>query len=439
MAKLLQARDHDLRATGCELRRLTAELETRVQHEVAARAAAQLRAVRAERLQALGQLAAGIAHDFNNVLQSVAGAAGLVGRRPGDEAAVRRWVHVATEASARGAGITRRLLAFGRRGDLSPQPIDVAAMLAELREMFVHTLGPAIEVELLIPSALPVLLADRGQLEIALVNLAANARDAMPGGGRLTLSATLVPGMDRTRAGSKSVPEEGYIEEPRNQERCTDERYIRISVDDTGSGMDPVTLGRAVEPFFTTKGPGQGTGLGLPMAKGFAEQSGGALEIASRPGEGTTVTLWLPVTPETAPQPPCRMPPEEPAQPQGKPVTVLLVDDEALLRDILSEVLQEAALRVHSAASGAEALAVLDAGEAIDVLVTDLSMPGMDGHALIRAVHERRPGLPSILLTGYAGEAAAPPGGGFVLLRKPISGHDLLARINDLLSARVGT
>ena len=418
MAEALQAREAELRATGTELRRLTDELESRVQAEVVAREAAQLRAAMAERLQALGQLADGIAHDFNNVLQSVAVAGGLIERRPGDIDLVRSWVRVATEASARGAAIARRLLAFGRRGDLSPEPIDAAGLLDEMREMFEHTLGPEIEVVLRVPAGLPKLLADRGQLETVLVNLAANARDAMPGGGRLMLSAVA----DCLKAGSPGAgPQVAGA-------------YVRITVADTGIGMDPVTLVRATEPFFTTKGPGHGTGLGLSLARGFAEQSGGALDLSSRQGEGTTVTLWLPQACPQVAEPPA--PAAPPDAPRGR-LRVLLVDDEPLLREVLSEYLDELGLAVRTVDGGDAALALLDAGEAVDVLVTDLSMPGMDGLALIRAAQERRPALPAILLTGYAGESVLPAAEpGYSLMRKPVSGADLVDRIIALTGTR---
>ena len=419
MAEALQTRERDLRTTGTELRCLTVELESRVQAEVAAREVAQLRAAAAERLQALAQLAAGIAHDFNNVLQSVVAAAGLIERPPDDPALVQRWVHVATEASARGAAISRRLLAFGRRGDLTPEAIDGAMMLAELRDVFEHTLGPEIAVLLRVPGGLPKLLADREQLETVLATLAANARDAMPGGGVLTLSAVPATGADRPDG---DLPPAGA--------------FVRISVADTGIGMDAVTLARATEPFFTTKGPGHGTGLGLPMARGFAEQSGGALDLSSRLGEGTTVTLWLPqASPGATGQTSAvAAPPDVP----GGRLRVLLVDDEPLLREVLSEFLEEWSMGVRAATGGAEALALLDADEKVDVLVTDLSMPGMDGLALIRAARQRRPGLPAILLTGYAGEAMLPDQAeaGFSLMRKPVSGADLVDRIAALAGAR---
>jgi len=417
MAEALATRENALRTSERALRRLSVELEGRVQQEVAAREAAQARAAQAERLQALGQLAAGIAHDFNNVLQAIAGGIGLIERHAGDAELVHRLMRRANEAISRGASITRRLLAFGRRGDLNSEPIDAAALLEGMREVFVHTLGPAVAVELCISPDLPPLLADRGQLETALVNLATNARDAMQTGGRLTLSAAVetVDGASHPAG----LPAGGYV---------------RIAVGDTGAGMDAATLTRAIEPFFTTKPPGQGTGLGLSMVRGFVEQSGGTLDLASRPGEGTTVTLWLPQADAGA-----RLAAIPPAGglPQGMPARVLLVDDEALLREMLTELLVEAGFAVRAAAGADEALAMLAAGEPVDVLLTDLSMPGMDGLALIRAARQCRPGLPAILLTGYAGQidgTASEPN--LMLLRKPVRGGVLVQRIIGLMAGQ---
>ena len=414
-----------------------ADLEARVSEEVHAREAAQARAAHAERLNALGQLAGGIAHDFNNVLQAVEGAAVLIERRSGNDADVRRLARVAIDAAARGASITRRLLAFGRRGDLRAETLDVVDLLSGLREIFAHTLGAAIEVHVRLGANLPPLLADKGQLETVLVNLATNARDAMPHGGRLTLSADEV-----------TVPS-GHSAHP---SELAAGQYVRLAVTDTGVGIDADTLAHVCEPFFTTKAIGIGTGLGLPMAKGFAEQSGGALDVASGPGRGTTVTVWLPAAavglnsgvaaPRAAPMP--RGAGGAAASITGESETyfrVLLVDDEDLVREMLVEHLEDAGFSVVSVASGAEALAVLASAEVVDALVTDLAMPGIDGLAVIRAAQERRPGLPTVLLTGYAGDGAALAVGGaisgaFSLLRKPVRVHDLADRIQSLIAAR---
>jgi len=423
-----------------ELRRLTAELEARVHEAVAAREAAQTRAAHAERMQALGQLAGGIAHDFNNVLQGVEGAAALIERRAGDEAGVRRLARLAMDAVERGASVTRRLLAFGRRSDLRAEAIDVAELLGGLDEILVHTLGATIDVQVRVAAGVPPLLADKGQLETALVNLATNARDAMPEGGRLTLSAEpeIIPAHGPAhRAGlAMGLPVELPMELPPG-------RYVRLGVADTGMGMDAVTLARAGEPFFTTKNLGAGTGLGLPMAKGFAEQSGGALRVESGLGRGTTITLWLPAFDSRAAGPAANGGPDAAIAPSKSTtqVRVLLVDDEAVVRAVLAEQLADEGYDVLAAASGTEALALLAAGEAVDALVTDLTMPGADGLAVIRAAQERDPGLPAVLLTGYAGDGAALAVGGavsgsFSLLRKPVTGVQLIDRVRALLAAR---
>jgi len=418
------------RETEAALRRLGSELEARVRDEVAAREAAQARAAHAERMHALGQLAGGIAHDFNNVLQGVAGAASLIERRPADQAAVRRLARLTLEAAERGASITRRLLAFGRRGDLRAEAVDVPPLLDGLRDILAHTLGAALDIRVSHPPDLPAIVVDKGQLETVLVNLATNARDAMPAGGRLTFSA-----------GAETVPPCG----PAHPSGLAPGHYVRLAVTDTGAGMDAATLARAGEPFFTTKDVGSGTGLGLPMARGFAEQSGGALLVESSPGQGASITLWLPARSDGGPAHATPASGTAAAVPEagasGGAPCVLVVDDEDLVREIIAEHLEDAGYRVLAASGGAAALALLASGEAVDALVTDLSMPGMDGLALIRAAQARCPGLPAVLLTGYAGAGAALAVGGaisgaFSLLRKPVGSAQLADRVAALLASR---
>jgi PAS domain S-box-containing protein len=409
------------RRAEIELRRLAMHLEARVHEEVAARQAAQARAAHAERMQTLGQLAGGIAHDFNNVLQALEGAATLIERKAADPASVRRLALLAQEAVGRGASITRRLLAFGRRADLRAEALDVAELLDGLREILAHTLGAAIDVCVSLADDLPPVFADKAQLETALVNLATNARDAMPTGGRLTFAADHETVVHADKAG------------------LAPGRYIRFTVTDTGHGMDAATLARVGEPFFTTKEVGAGTGLGLPMARGFAEQSGGALSIDSSPGTGTTVTLWLPQAAAHAGGGIRRS--QRSATGTTTSIRVLLVDDEELVRDTLAEHLLSSGCGVVAARSGSEALALLESGEQVDVLVTDLSMPEIDGVAVIQAVRQILPGLPVVLLTGYAGDGTAlamsgPLSGAFSLLRKPVRPEQLLDRINVLLAAQ---
>ena len=427
----------EIKGTEAALRHLTAHLETRVQEEVAARESAQARAARAERVQALGLLAGGIAHDFNNVLQTVAGAGAMIREHPDDTASVRRFAARLLEASERGASITRRLLTFGRRADLHAAPLDAASLLHGLREILAHTLGAGIAVAVSPEAGLPPLLADKAQLETALINLATNARDAMPEGGRLTFSAA-----------AETVPADGSPPKVGLQAGTGLQagRYVRLTVTDTGVGMAAATLARAGEPFFTTKPPGTGTGLGLAMVRGFTEQSGGAMSLESTPGKGTIVTLWLPEAVAGAPSAAAALPfPAAPAESgtdaASLPVRVMLVDDEEMVLEVMAAFLEDSGFRVLVAANGAEALALLAAEEAVDVLITDLSMPGMDGIAVIRAAQARHPGLPAVLLTGYAGDDAALAnrdiaGGAYSLLRKPVGGAELVGCLRALARER---
>jgi signal transduction histidine kinase len=335
-------------ATEAAHRRLSTGPEQRVIEEAACETA-QSRTAQAERLQALGELAGGIAHDFNNVLQAVSGAVSLIERRASGDPAIRRLAKLAHEAAERGASITRRLLAFGRGGALQIETLDVADLLRGLHEVLSCTLGAGIAVQLRLGSHLRPITADRRQLETVLVNLAINARDAMPGGGRLILSADVEPMPD-----AASAHPVGLGAGP----------LVRLTVTDTGSGMDADVLARAREPFFTTKKVGVGTGLGLSMAQDFAEQSGGAMGIESSPGEGTTVTLWLPsgeanaITPAPSLLPVCAVPVAAP----GSRGRILLVDDDSAIRENLTEYLEQAGYRVAAAANGTEALALLDTG-----------------------------------------------------------------------------
>jgi PAS domain S-box-containing protein len=409
-----------LRQAQTELQQLNRELEHRVDREVASREAAQTRAAQAERMQALGQLAGGIAHDFNNILQVVAGSAALIERRPGDATAIHRLVRRIVDSANRGATITRRMLIFARRGKLEAEPIDPANLLEGLREICTYTLGPGIEIRVEHTPNLPRLFADKGQLETALVNMATNARDAMTNGGILTLSAKSDVVVSADDHGIALAPG----------------AYIKIAVSDTGVGMDRTTLARVAEPFFTTKGVGKGTGLGLSMVKGFTEQSGGGFSVVSEPGAGTVVSIWLPQA-HTVPD---ACDPEANAdQPRcdtgGR---VLVVDDDPLVCETLVAQLEAHGHSVLSAHGGEDALSLLATNAPIDILVTDLAMPGMNGLTLIQKAQQVRARLPAILLTGYAEDAAALAVGGAVtgsysLIRKPVSGAQLADRVAAML------
>ena len=400
------------------------ELEAVITERTRDLQATQERLAQSQRMEALGHLAGGIAHDFNNVLQVIEGSSALIERRPTDADDVRRLARMVLNAAERGTAITRRLLYFSRRGDLRAEPVDPLAMHTNIREILSHTLGDGIEVRLDVPAGLRPMMADKGQLETVLINLATNARDAMAGMGVLTLAAAsevLRPGqVARYPAGLRPGA------------------YTSLSVSDTGVGMDAATVDRASDPFFTTKPVGHGTGLGLAMARGFAEQSGGALHIASVLGWGTTVTLWFPVAEANAVtvDAAADVAPDTPSAKPGH--HLLLVDDDRSVREVMAEQMQAAGFAVTAVASAAAALALLDDGHRVDALVSDLSMPEMDGMALIEEAQRRRPALPAILLTGFATNAAEIAVGGalsgtFSLLHKPVSGKQLQERLSVLL------
>jgi PAS domain S-box-containing protein len=400
-----------------ELGRLVSERTRELQ-------AAQERLAHAQRMEALGQLAGGIAHDFNNILQAVQGGTALIERRPADAEAVVRLARVVLDAAERGAAITRRLLYFSRRGDLRAEPVDPVALQTGVREILRHTMGGGIEVGLNLEPDLPPLLADKGQLETVLINLAANGRDGMAGMGLLTLTAA-----------RETLRSDQAIGHPA---QLNPGSYVRLSVSDTGSGMDAATLARATDPFFTTKPVGQGTGLGLAMARGFAEQSGGGLHIASVPGLGTAVTMWFPVAKGAAHAALSDAEPAAGALVRRANARLLLIDDDAIVREVMAEQMEAAGFVVMPAGSADAALALIDSGETVDLIVSDLSMPDMNGLELIREAQRRRPGLPAVLLTGFASNGAeiavdGAGSGAFSLLRKPITGRHLVERITALL------
>jgi PAS domain S-box-containing protein len=411
----------ELKETERALRILTGELEARVELEVAAKDVVRTKLAAGQRTEALGQLAGGVAHDLNNVLQAVSSAAQLLRQHTQDATHARRMVDVIDAAAERGAAVTRRMLAFARRGELRTEAVDVAELLTGLTEMLSHTLGDAISVEVDVSPTLPPALADRGQFETVLINFVTNARDAMQEGeGRVVLSARAAEVTSRDTESHCLLPG----------------RYIKVTVADNGSGMAPAVLQRATEPFFTTKPVGQGTGLGLSMAKGFAEQSGGCLTLQSELGRGTTVEMWLP---QALAMVVCL--PEEVAElvvADQKRARILLVDDDKFVRQLLAEELRAIGHVVEQASNGKAAPDRLLAKDDIDVLITDLSMPGIDGLQLIRQAQQHAPDLPAILITGYADDGASlaltgAMSGSFSLLQKPIRVAHLEERIASAL------
>ena len=339
--------------------------------------------VQAQKMETIGQVAGGIAHDFNNLLAAQTASLRLLEKRLPPEPQSRRLIDTALQAAERGAALTQRLLAFARRQELKPEAVDVAQLVSDMLDLLRRSIGPTVQIETAFPSRPPLARVDRNQLELAIFNLAVNARDAMPHGGALTLEVT---GKE-----VKKSPEGIDLEAG---------DYVRIAVRDSGMGMDDATFKRATEPFFTTKGIGKGTGLGLSMVQGLTAQSGGAMAIASKPGEGTTVTMWLPVAEASAPAQ---------AKPQPKqvavqctPARVLVVDDDPLVAMGTVDMLQDLGHSTVEALSGRQALSLLDNDPNIDVVITDQVMPGMTGLELAERIRETWPDLPIILATGYA-------------------------------------
>jgi PAS domain S-box-containing protein len=352
--------------------------------DVSALKAAQALLHEAQKMDTLGQLTGGVAHDFNNLLMAVLGNLAIARKRAEQKAPeLLRQLDAATQAAERGATLTQRLLAFARRQDLKPAAVDLRGLLLGIEALLRRSAGPLVELKLDADEGLPPAHVDPHALELALVNLAVNARDAMPEGGRLhvRLAATEAGLPGRLAAG----------------------RWLTIAVADNGMGMDAATLSRAVEPFFTTKGPGQGTGLGLSMVHGLAAQSGGALVLESAPGKGTTATLWLPVS---ALRPAAEAAAE--AAPSPGRGAVLVVDDEVLVLESTAAMLEELGYEPVQAESGEAALALLGARRDLVAVLTDHAMPGMTGAALAARIRRDRPELPVILATGYAGTLADP-------------------------------
>jgi PAS domain S-box-containing protein len=390
--------------------------------DITARNRAEMALRQAQKLEALGNLTSGVAHDFNNLLMIILGSLQLLERRlPADDARTARLVDAALQGARRGAALTSRLLAFARQQELIPVAVDPRALFASVRQMLNHLLGPDISVEEDLPDALWTLRADPNQLELALLNLAANARDAMPSGGRLRLAAR---NATVAASGSGFIVTHAQVEAPAGE-------HVVLTVSDTGTGMDEAALARAADPFFTTKGPGKGTGLGLSMVHGFAVQSGGALRLSSQRGVGTTVELWLPRTTDPVGSGPAEtvFPREAPSASGQAGLRILFVDDDPLVVSGTIGMLEELGHEtVHAVSTGEEALALLRGDRPFDLLLTDHVMPGMSGVALAGAARALRPGLPVVIASGFT-ELEALTGAPWPRLRKPYSLNDLAAAL----------
>ncbi|MBW8783733.1 MAG: response regulator [Novosphingobium sp.] len=372
------------RAVEEELRELTTSLEQRVEKATAEREAALVQLHEAHKLEMLGQLTGGVAHDFNNLLTPIAGTLDLLNRRLGaNDARSARLIANALESAERAKTLVQRLLGFARRQVLQTRPVDVGALLEGLRDLIASSVGSTIALNIAPAPNLPAGLVDPNQLELALLNLCVNARDAMPKGGTLTITA------DAVELHDGEVPGVGPG------------AYLRLAVQDTGTGMDAETLARAIEPFYSTKEIGKGTGLGLSMVHGLASQLGGGFRLSSEPGHGTTAELWLPVTSaKAAKAKPVAAPADDGGN--GRKLAILLADDEQIVRTAVADILRDCGHDVREAASGQEALDCL-AEARFDVLVTDYKMPGIDGARLAQRVRKEHPGMPVLLITGYSG------------------------------------
>lgn len=334
----------------------------------------------AQKMQAIGQLSGGIAHDFNNLLTVILGNLEIVRKRVSDDPKIVRLLDNATQGALRGVSLTQRMLAFARRQELKTEPVEIPALIQGITGLLRSSLGPSVNLETRFAPDLEPAAADLNQLELAVLNLATNARDAMPDGGKIVISARNEEVSDPARS---SLPVG---------------RYVCLSVTDTGEGMDQTTLASATDPFFTTKGVGKGTGLGLSMVHGFIAQLGGRFILKSQKDAGTTAELWLPVaTPGSMAAPVI----ETPAMSTIPGLSVLVVDDDSLVLTSTSLLLEDLGHRVISAASGAQALAAFESGQAIDLVITDMAMPQMNGAQLAQAIRNRKPDLPIILATGY--------------------------------------
>jgi signal transduction histidine kinase/CheY-like chemotaxis protein len=392
----LKSRQRQIEARGLlgQLRQSADDLERRVDErtrqlqsahsellaQMAERARTEEQLRHMQKIESIGELTGGVAHDFNNLLTAVLGNLELLRKRVPANPSTDRLIDGALQGAQRGAALTQRLLAFARRQALEPKPVDLAQLVNGMGDLLRRSIGPTVDIRFDLPPGLPAALADANQIELALLNLAVNARDAMPGGGTISIGL----GIADTSAASDIAAG----------------RYLVLTVSDTGTGMDAATLRRAIEPFFSTKEVGKGTGLGLSMIHGLAQQLKGALRLSSEVGRGTCAELWLPVAAGDAAAPAGDV--AAAAAPGRRGATLLLVDDDFLIRMSTASLLEDLGYVVLKAASGAEALEALKAGAKIDLLVTDYAMPGMTGLQLAEKARALHPGLPILLATGYA-------------------------------------
>jgi len=376
---------------------------------------ARERLFQSQKLEAIGQLTGGIAHDFNNLLMVVIGSLELVQKRMAPDPRIAAMLDNAMMGARRGATLTQRMLAFARRQEVKRESVDLPQLVNGMMGLMQRSLGPTVSILTQYAGVLPKVTADPNQLEAALLNLAVNARDAMPDGGRITL---VIEAVTASPDGAADVAPGDYV---------------RICVSDTGQGMDAATLAKATEPFFTTKGVGKGTGLGLSMVHGLAAQSGGALRLKSQPGQGTTAEIWLPVETHEA----CEAAAaacEPIAERSAPPLSIVVADDDALVLLNTVAMLEDLGHTVFAASSAAEALDILGREPQVDLVVTDQAMPTMTGAQLAAAARALRPGLPVLLATGYA-ELPSDGAPGLPRLAKPFLQAELTRAIAEVMKS----
>ncbi|TCT02618.1 PAS domain-containing protein [Aquabacter spiritensis] len=423
-ARLFQAVERELaerKRAEAALQALNQTLEQRVVEEVKHRSRAEDALRQAQKMEAVGQLTGGIAHDFNNLLQGIIGSLNIMQQRirQGRISDLERWTVGAMTSAQRAASLTHRLLAFARRQPLDPKPVNVNPLVASMEDLVRRTIGEHIQLELVLAAGVWTTLCDPNQLESAVLNLAINARDAMPDGGRLTIETC------NTHVDSILAKERGM----------SAGQYVCICVTDTGVGMTPEVLERAFDPFFTTKPIGQGTGLGLSMIYGFARQSEGFSKIYSEVGKGTTVKLYLPRHWSAAESEASAVPEPNPDH-DGAGQTIMVVEDETVVRGLILEVLRDLGYRTIEAADGPAALELLRAGHTIDLLVTDIGLPGVNGRQVADAARIGRPDLKVLFMTGYAENAAIANGflePGMAMITKPFAMETLASRVRDMM------
>lgn len=397
-----------------------AEVYERLLKEMASREQAQEALRQAQKMEAVGQLTGGIAHDFNNMLTGIIGGLDLIQRynQTGRHAETQRFIDAAVTSANRAAALTHRLLAFARRQPLNLKRVDLNALVESMRDLMVRTLGSHILIDSQLQPDLWAANSDENQLESALLNLVINARDAMPDGGSLYIATANVQLSRQSEVGELAPG-----------------RYVTLSVIDSGCGMTPKVLAAVFEPFFTTKPIGQGTGLGLSMIYGFARQAGGHVQIRSEPGKGTEVTLYLPAH-QALPTPAATSSPAEQPQQALQGETVLVVEDDPAVRQLALDVLGMLGYRALEAAEANAAIEILESGERIDLLVSDVGLPGMNGRQLADIARQHRPGLGVLFMTGYAEQAAS---SGFLeagmdMISKPFQIDHLAARVRSMLA-----